>query len=119
MNRQDYARALAHAERAVALDPELGRAYETKGMALWRGGRPLEALARSRARCASIRRTSARWCGWVRFCSKPAGPTKRWSISHTPPAANPMLADAFVGIALVKVQRRRFDDAESAWSERR
>ena len=45
LNTQEYPKALDHAERAVALDPELGRAYETKGMALWRGGRSLDALA--------------------------------------------------------------------------
>ena len=38
------------------------------------------------------------------------------ALAHfgAPRAAIPTLADAFVGIALVMVQRRQFDDAESA-----
>ena len=84
-------------------------------MALWRGGRPLEALSAFEQRAAlRSRRTSARWCGWVRSCWTRAGPTRHSLISSTPRVAIPMLADAFVGIALVMVQRRRFDDAESA-----
>ena len=45
INLNDHARALTHAERAVALSPELGRAHVAAGMALWRGGRPLDALS--------------------------------------------------------------------------
>ena len=55
-----------------------GRAYETKGMALWRSGRPLDALsAFQRALRFDPVECRARWSGWVRSCWTPAAPTKR------------------------------------------
>ena len=66
-----YARALTHAERAVALSPELGRAHEAAGMALWRGGRPVDALSAFDWRFATIPVTLSRTCGWDRFCWRP------------------------------------------------
>ena len=114
LNRRDYARALEHAERAVALDPELGRAYETRGMALWRSGRSLEALSafQSTLRFDPANVSALVWMGSILL---DAGRVDE-ALAHFDRAArrNPMLADAFVGIALVMVQRRRFDDAESA-----
>lgn len=38
MKRNDLGRAGASIDRAIAINPGLGRAYETKGLILWRGG---------------------------------------------------------------------------------
>jgi tetratricopeptide (TPR) repeat protein len=116
LNRQDFERALSHAERAIALDPELGRAYETRGMALWRSGRANEALGvfEQALRFDPSNVSALVWMGSILLDS---GQPDR-ALAHFERAIrrNPMLADAFVGIALVMVQRRRFDDAEGALS---
>ena len=114
LNGQNYTQALAHADRAVALDPELGRAYETRGMALWRGGRPLEALSafESAMRFDPSNVSALVWMGSILLDAGRADE----ALDHFAVAArrNPTLGDAFVGIALVMVQRRQFADAENA-----
>ena len=114
LNRQDYERALSHAERAVALDPELGRAYEARGMALWRSGRSMEALSafQSALRFDPANANALVWMGSILLDAGRADD----AFAHFAEAAhrNPTIADAFIGIALVMVQRRQFADAETA-----
>ena len=38
LQKNDVVRARAAIDRAIALNPSLGRAYETKGLILWRAG---------------------------------------------------------------------------------
>jgi tetratricopeptide (TPR) repeat protein len=116
LNRLDYERALSHAERAIALDPELGRAYETRGMALWRAGRSTEALEtfEQALRFDPSNVSALVWIGSILLDS--GQPDRALAHFERAMRRDPMLADASVGIALVMMQRRRFDEAESALS---
>jgi tetratricopeptide (TPR) repeat protein len=114
INMNDYARALTHAERAVALSPELGRAHVTVGMALWRGGRAPEALgAFERAvRYDPITLDPHLWMGSILLeLGRPGDAMSHFSYAAS---RNPTLTDAFIGIALVHVQRREWDNADAA-----
>lgn len=114
INMNDYARALTHAERAVALSPELGRAHVAAGMALWRGDRPLEALsAFERAvRYDPVALEPHLWMGSILLgAGRPVEAMRHFSYAA---GRNPTLADAFIGLALVHVQQREWDDADAA-----
>ena len=114
INLKDYAQGLTHAERAVALSPELGRAHVAVGMALWRGGRSQDALrAFDRAiRYDPITLDPHLWMGSILL---ELG-RSREAMGHFDYAAgkDPTLVDAFVGIALVHIQQRKWDDADAA-----
>jgi cytochrome c-type biogenesis protein CcmH/NrfG len=83
-------------------------------MALWRGGRPLEALAAfdSALRFDPSNVSALVWMGSILLDAGRADE----ALDHFALATrrDPTLADAFVGIALVMVQRRQFADAEGA-----
>ena len=53
LKRNELAKARAEADRALALSPTLGRAHETRGLVLWRGG--------DEAGAAQAFRTALRW----------------------------------------------------------
>ena len=114
LNLQDFSRALTHANRAVALSPELGRAHEAAGLALWRSARPADALnAFERAvRFEPTNLGAMVWAGWILLES---GRADEAMVQFSRAVRkNPIMADAVIGIALVHLRRRQLDEAEAA-----
>ena len=83
-------------------------------MALWRNGRPAEALdALERAvRFDPTNLGVMVWAGWILLESGRADQ----AMAQFSRAArkNPIMADAIIGMALVHLRRRQFDEAEVA-----
>jgi tetratricopeptide (TPR) repeat protein len=114
LQQQDLARAADAIDRAIALNPVFGRAYETKGLILWRRGD--EAGARTmfeRAVHFDPRAVRAMvWKGMIELNLSNAAAALASFTQAT--RLDPVRVDAWVGIANAAMAMRRVDQAEAA-----
>jgi tetratricopeptide (TPR) repeat protein len=114
LNQNDLARAGAAADRALAINPALGRAHEVRGLILWRGGderAALEALlAAVRDDPRSVR--TLVWAGMLELnVARPADALESFTRATR---LDPTRVEAWVGIANAAMTVRQWDRAAAA-----
>ena len=114
LNQNDLARARAAVDRALAINPALGRAHKTKGLILWRSGDERAALDALRAAVRSDPRDvrALIWAGMVATnLARPADAVESFARATR---LDPTRVDAWVGIANATMALGEWDRANVA-----
>ena len=114
LNQNDLARARAAVDRAIAINPVLGRAHETRGLILWRSGDERAALDALRAAVRNDPRDvrALIWAGMVATnLARPADALESFARATR---LDPTRVDAWVGIANASMTLGEWNRAASA-----
>ncbi|MFN8062920.1 MAG: tetratricopeptide repeat protein [Vicinamibacterales bacterium] len=114
LEKGDVEKSLLHANRAVALSPQLSRAHEARGLALWRQGNRDSAVASMTGAIRyDPRNLQARvWLGYLLMERNDwANAAGQFEFAAR---RNPVMTQAFVGLGLARLNAGQLDAAESA-----
>ncbi len=114
LNLNDLTRARAAADRALAINPVLGRAREVKGLILWRGGDERAALEAMRGAVRDDPRSARAlvWTGMLELnLARPADALESFGRATR---LDPTRVEAWAGIANASMTLRQWDRAAAA-----